>query len=131
MDIMLQEVTHFGAMIYINSSRDDIIGETYYELPIFSYLPAEKFLEKILTLSNEDKNYVFFLLQERYKSSDAKKLVSELDFLQEFQKILVKVITQRQGELSGKILGDLNEKYLVGTISKFEQIKNNSQPNNT
>lgn len=125
MELMLKDITGFRAWICIDSIRYDI-HEKYYDFPIFDYLPAEKFLEKFLSLSNEDKYFIFSSLKERYnKNGITEKLVSELDFLKKLQELLLAEVEQKQGEISGYILSELNKKYLVESVNNLEKIKFN------
>lgn len=121
MDTMMSDITAFHAKICMDSPiRTE---ERYYDFPIFSYLPPNIFLERLLSLSsNEDKQYVFYSLQKRYEFINSyPELAKELDFLKNFQDLLVKEVSNRQGVLSGFILGRLNSEYLAKTINLLEQ----------
>lgn len=130
MDTMMSDITAFHAKICVDSIRTDI-KERYYNFPLFSYLPPNIFLERLLSLSsNEDKQYVFYSLQKRYELINSyPELANELDFLKNFQDLLEKEVSNRQGVLSGFILGSLNSEYLAKTINLLEQKKNMIETN--
>jgi len=89
-------------------------------------------MKTVFMLSNEKTNYLFYLLQERYKYRGiVEKLVDELDFLKEIQHLLLAEVIQRKGKMSGYLLSLANEHYLQKIISDLEQIKNAVQQNNT
>jgi hypothetical protein len=126
MEIMLKDNTCFSAMICVNSLRNDV-DERYYDFPIFNYLSPQKFIENLMLLSNDDKYFVFLCLEERYKGHYAvNNLVDELSFLKGIQVLLMQEIKNNYGEVSGCVLKQLNENYLVKTISRLEKINNES-----
>ena len=132
LNIMQNNITNFRPIICITSSSYLDIEETYHDVPIFKYLSPKKFMETILMLSNENKSYIFSSLQERYSIKGMfEKLVDELDFLEEVQKLLLAEITQRQEKISGYILHHLNEYYLKGTIDHLKQVQNEIHQSNT
>ncbi|MTJ16571.1 NTPase [Dolichospermum sp. UHCC 0352] len=130
--VMQNNINELRPLICIPSSNYlDIFQETYYNFPIFKYLSPKDFMKTVFMLSNEKINYLFYLLQERYKYRGiVEKLVDELDFLKEVQKLLLAEVIHREGKMSGYILSLANKKYLQKIISDLEQIKNAPQPNN-
>jgi hypothetical protein len=90
-------------------------------------LSPQKFIENLMLLSNDDKYFVFLCLEERYKGHYAvNNLVDELSFLKGIQVLLMQEIKNNYGEVSGCVLKQLNENYLVKTISRLEKINNES-----
>jgi hypothetical protein len=131
MNIMLKDITGFRAMICVNSLRNDI-EDRYYDFPIFNYLQAEKLVERILLLSNEDKHFICSCIKERYNVNGiVEQLVSELDFLRKVQELLEEESRKKFGEISGYILSELNKNFLVKAVENLEQVKNGLLTNST
>ncbi|MDF0552289.1 P-loop NTPase fold protein [Kamptonema sp. UHCC 0994] len=128
--IMQNNITDLQSIICAPGSSDPK-KENYYDYPIFKHLPPEDFMNTVLIVmsSNEDKNiinYIFYCLKIRYTSSHesiVRYLVEELDFLKNFQELLLAEIGKRKGKISGYLLNQSNELSLKDTISYLEQIK--------
>lgn len=132
LNIMQNDITKFRSILCITSSINlDVSEEKYYDYPIFKHLSPKDFMETLLMLSPENISYIFSSLKERYSVTGiVEKLIDELDFLKEFQKLLIAETLQRQGKLSGYLLSVSNNYYLKETINVLEEIKKSQQQNN-
>lgn len=132
LNFMKNNPMDFGFKICIRySNNSDISEEIYHDKPIFKYLSPAKFMETVLMLSNHNIHDIFYSLQERYDFHGiVEKLVDELDFLKEVQKLLLAEVIQRKGKMSGYILSLSNELYLEKTINKLEKTKKDLLQNN-
>ncbi|MEA5582076.1 P-loop NTPase fold protein [Nodularia harveyana UHCC-0300] len=133
LDIIQNNITKFPSILCITASSNlDIAEEKYHDYPILKYLSPKEFLKTVLMLSNENKSYIFSCIKQRYSVKYiAEKLIDELYFLKEVQKLLLAEIIQRKGKISRLMLNQLHEYYLKETINDLEQIKNTLQQNNT
>ncbi|CAD5984864.1 P-loop NTPase fold protein [Planktothrix agardhii] len=108
------------------------MNEKYYEYPILKYADAEKFVSIISKIPNNKLSELFQALQLRYLDSNqtqvhlwGRKLIEEIDFLEQIQNLLLKLIDKRKGELSGYLLKLFKEDYLDKVVDKIkEEIEN-------
>lgn len=108
------------------------MNEKYYEYPILKYADAEKFVSIISKIPNNKLSELFQALQLRYLDSNqtqvhlwGRKLIEEIDFLEQIQNLLLKLIDKRKGELSGYLLKLVKEDYLDKVVDKIkEEIEN-------
>ena len=116
----------------INSSiNDGFFNENYYDYPIFLNTNAEEFINVISKIQNDKLKYLFKSLQLRYLDrnqnyihSQGIKLIEEIDFLEQIQNLLLKLIEEREGELSGHLLKLAKENYLDIVVNKIKERKN-------
>jgi len=116
----------------INSSiNDGFFNEKYYDYPIFLNTNAEEFINVISKIQNDKLKYLFKSLQLRYLDrnqnyihSQGIKLIEEIDFLEQIQNLLLKLIEEREGELSGHLLKLAKENYLDIVVNKIKERKN-------
>ncbi|WP_026798392.1 P-loop NTPase fold protein [Planktothrix prolifica] len=128
--IMEDNLDEFCNMI--NSSiNDGFFNEKYYDYPIFLNTNAEEFINVISKIQNDKLKYLFKSLQLRYLDrnqnyihSQGIKLIEEIDFLEQIQNLLLKLIEEREGELSGHLLKLAKENYLDIVVNKIKERKN-------
>ena len=72
----------------------------------------------------DNKKWVYYALNERYKFDDLnEKLLEELVWLKEVKQLLLNEISAKKGKVSGYTLKMLNEHYLNLVIQKLETKK--------
>jgi hypothetical protein len=125
LDAIQNDVEKFGRMICLDASpRQDVSEPKYHETPILKDVDPASFLEKILQLNNEDRQYVFWAIQSRYKYENLnEKLIEELEWLKSIQGLLLEEANCKKGKLSGFLLELLNTKYWREVIEKLETKK--------
>ena len=125
LDAIQNDVGKFCRMICPDASpRQDVSEPQYHETPILKDVSPAFFLEKILQLNNEDRQYVFWAIKSRYKYEHLnEKLIEELEWLKSIQDLLLKEANCKKGKLSGYRLELLNTNYLREVIEKLETKK--------
>jgi len=125
LDAIQNDVGKFCRMICLDASpRQDVSEPKYHETPILKDVDPASFLEKILQLNNEDRQYVFWAIQSRYKYENLnEKLIEELEWLKSIQGLLLEEANCKKGKLSGFLLELLNTNYLREVIEKLETKK--------
>jgi len=124
---MQSDVWRFSRMISLDSSQyRDVLVQKYHEVPILKYIEPAAFIKKVLLMKSEDKQCVFWALEERYKFDHInEKLIEELEWLKSVQSLLLEEVSSRKGKVSGFVLESLTKHSLNGVIEKLE--KNRSQ----
>lgn len=124
LNIMQTDVNKFYSMICTiapNTLAD--IEPNYRDRPIFAYMSPTDFIQAVIS-KNDNIYFIFSFIKERYKDQDIKqKLVTELDFLKDTQKLLEKEVDERKFQLSGCLLIMANKDFLSPTISSLEKVK--------
>jgi len=124
--LMQDDVHNFYDMICLSNSPE----QTYYDIPILKYIKPSVFVEKLVLMEFDNKKLVYYALKERYKFDDLnEKLLEELVWLKEVEKLLLNEISAKEGKVSGYALKMLNEHYLNPVIQKLETKKTSVQPN--
>lgn len=121
LDAMQTDVWKFHRMICLNSFHGEDISEPkYHETPILNYISPDNFIEKLLTLTREDQQYVFWSIEDRYKYENINdKLLEELDWLRSIEALLLEEADRRKDKLSGFCLKILDTRYLSKVIEKL------------
>jgi len=103
-------------------SQDEYISiQKYYDIPILKYMKPDIFVEKLLSIKEEDQHCIFSALKQRYKSDNINEmLIEELIWLKSVKDLLQVEVDKRKGKLSGYKLRILMEEYLNSSIEKLE-----------
>lgn len=122
LDAMQTDVWKFHRMICLDGSHGENASEPkYHETPILSYVSSNDFIEKLLALTHEDQQYIFWAIKDRYKYENINnKFLEELDWLRSVETLLLEEADRRKGKLSGFCLRLLDTHYLKGVIEKLE-----------
>jgi hypothetical protein len=120
---MQSDTWKFYRMISLDSSQyRDVLVQKYHKVPILKYIEPAAFIKKVLVMKSEDKQYVFWALEERYKFDDInEKLIEELEWLKSVQSLLLEEVSSRKGKVSGFFLESLTKHSLNGAIEKLEK----------
>ncbi|MFM6401710.1 P-loop NTPase fold protein [Planktothrix sp.] len=128
--IMEDNIDEFCKIININITNG-FLNEKYYNYPILKYADAEKFVSIISKTPNDKLRELFNSLQLRYLDSNqthihswGMELIEEIYFLYQIQDLLLKLIDQREGKLSGHLLELAKKEYLDKSVNKIKEIKN-------
>ncbi|MEM8677502.1 MAG: P-loop NTPase fold protein, partial [Cyanobacteria bacterium P01_G01_bin.67] len=103
LEIMQNDVLEFYRMICLNDTRNaiDDSHQAYYDIPIFKYITADKFLSRFFSIPFESQRYCFYALTKRYDFNDInKKINEELDFLRDIQVGLLEEAKTKKGKPS-------------------------------
>lgn len=111
----------FYRMICLSSSQDeDVLVQTYNEVPILKHIEPTTFIEKLLLMNSEDQQRVFWALNGRYKFDSNERLIEELEWLKSVQSLLLVEVDNRKGKLSGFVLDSHIKHYLNEVLEKLE-----------
>ena len=127
--IMQNDSRKFYRMISLSSSQaGDLSIQKYHEVPILKYIKPIAFIEKLLLMSSEDRQYIFGALNERYKFDRInEELIEELEWLKTVQELLLVEVANRKGKISGFVLESHVKYCLKEVIEKLELKKAQTQ----
>jgi hypothetical protein len=122
LDVMQIDSRKFYRMIcLIERQYEDVLPQTYYDVPILLHVELNTFMEKLLHVNHETQRRIFWALNERYKFDEINtKLVQELTWLKSVKESIRLEIDNRKGKVSGFNLESLVEHYLNKSIKKLE-----------
>ncbi|MGP1385347.1 MAG: hypothetical protein ACTS2F_17415 [Thainema sp.] len=123
LDIMQNDIWRFYRMLHSDhdNSQHDELSRLYRKIPILKSISVQKFMQKLLSMSFENQQGVFWALAGRYKPVDIyTRLLEELDWLKEFRFALLEEINRKHGKISGLILKSYVDAYLNGLIDRLE-----------
>lgn len=116
-ETLTKSVDQFGENITLGNTKENL----YYDIPILNFIPANKFVETFLKLSNKEKKHLGWKLEKRYQFPEFNlKLKDELSWLREVFEILNEEKEKRKGKISGKILEFGFLKSLEESIKQLE-----------
>ena len=128
--IMEDNLDEFCKIINKNITNG-FMNKKFYNYPILQYANAKEFVSIISKIPNNKLSELFEALQLRYLDynqtqvhSWGRKLIEEIDFLEQVQNLLLELIDKRQGELSGYFLKSFKENYLDKVVNKIKEIEN-------
>jgi GTPase SAR1 family protein len=118
-DIMQNDTSRFYTMICESNYSEQI----YYKIPILKHIEPSVFVEKLLEMKFNDKQYVGWALTKRYEFDNInEKLSSELDWLKSVKNLLSEEAHRKKHKISGLSLKLLIEEYFNKTIEKLEKM---------
>ncbi|HLP88888.1 MAG TPA: P-loop NTPase fold protein [Nostocaceae cyanobacterium] len=124
LSIMETDIYKFEAMITSHNLKNgDVPEQKFDQFPILKYIKESDFIEKLLLLSIEDQRWIFSSLIERYKLVNVRgyeKLLEELAWLKEVQRLLLEEVNRREGKPSGYYLKSFNQEFLDELIKNLE-----------
>lgn len=110
----------------------DSFVDKYYELPVFSKIDVNSFFNTILNIKHSTLRRIFPTIEKRYsRTYNNEKLVDELEFWQEFEKLLDKELPKREKTVKGVWLNILKNRIKSQIIEKLIKSKNNKVMNQT
>lgn len=122
LDTMQTDSYKFYRTICKDFTQDEYtLIQKYYDIPILKYMEPDIFVEKLLSIKEEDQRCIFSALKQRYKSDNINKmLIEELIWLKSVKDLLQVEVDKMKGKLSGYKLRILIEEYLRSSIEKLE-----------
>lgn len=113
-------------------SFDSLVNKLY-ELPVFSKIEANTFLNAILTTKHSTLRRILPTIEKRYSQASINELlVDELEFWQEFEKLLDEELPKREKTIKGVWLNILKERVIKSKIiDKLQKAKDNKALNQT
>lgn len=102
-DLMKSNAQKFFRTVIFNNSAEN----EYYDLPIFSYITPQFFVDAIMDTPNDMRKYIGWAFSSRYKDSFGRQLIDEMVFLQEVIVILQVIRNSNQGKILGLQIGEL------------------------
>lgn len=122
----------FYRRIVLNNDVENI----YYKTPILHLINAEDFVRHFLNAKHENKRMVAYAFKERYNFPEFNsKLLPELEWLIQVDRLLSSEIDARAGKVSSMSLKIIVDSYLNNAISQLSDFKsklikeNNLLPN--
>lgn len=117
--LMKDETGRFRRSLILSNHPDN----KYYDIPIFTYISEEDFINVFLTLKPDQRRAVAYVFEERYKYEQYNaQLVSELNWLKKIEKLLQVEVGKRAGKMSAYTIGLVIDPYLKGAITKLERL---------
>lgn len=109
LDLMLSDTGKFtGALVHNNFQKAD-----YYQIPILSFLPAQKFVDTLGKLNSEQIRQVHHMIEERYSFDRHRKLLQkESSWLMESADKMSTLLEARKGKFSRISLEHLRQAML-------------------
>jgi KAP family P-loop domain len=118
--LMKDETDRFRRSLILSNHPDN----KFYDIPIFTYISEEDFINAFLTLNPDQRKTVAYVFEERYKFEHHNaQLVSELEWLKKIEKLLQVEVGKRAGKMSAYTIGLVIDPYLKGAITKLESLQ--------
>ncbi|MBC8041960.1 MAG: AAA family ATPase [Rhizobacter sp.] len=101
-----------------------IMRDNYENVPVLSQISPEDFFESFINLSPENQQNVSSHLNKgRYCHPETiKELMSELDFLEKFKRLLQKKAEEKEGKLSGWQL-NLQSEWIEDAVGRLKNVQ--------
>jgi len=116
LEIMQSDTRKFSRMLSIVFSQEPY-DHIYYRVPILQSIKPEDFIERLLTMKQEDQRSICETLSKRFESPP-EEILEELTWLKSVQTLLIKEADSKKGKLSGYLLESLSKHYLENAIER-------------
>jgi hypothetical protein len=124
LEIMKNDTDKFYRMVTLSNTEDQI----YFEVPIFSHISPEEFVDAFLSLNPDNKYTVAYAIERRYEFAQInQKLTNDFEALAQIRSILADKQKEFVSKVSGHIIKVIIESHVDKALAKLGEARDVQQ----